>query len=332
MLVKRHMKETSKKHYRFAALSDIHIDLENGGKNTYFIYAEENFRRALQVIRDSDCEFVISAGDQVTNATGAKEEWRRYRRIIDKSGYAGYLFETLGNHELRYALYGGCSLQDCRDEFIRYTSLAQKPVDREEGRTYYEYLHPLFGDCFLFMANENGMNTNEIDNFSDEQTDWAERLIERRIEEGRRVFLIQHAPLCGFGAGDDRDDPACEGAIRLRDKDGRPFINNQRFSELIKKHKDMIWLSGHTHVCFEDGVNYSDENGSACHMLHIPALAGTTRLSYDNEGRRTLDRTFRPYEAQGYIVDVYEDEVIFSGVNFYDDLLIPLVSYRIIRQ
>lgn len=321
-----------KPHYRFAAISDIHIDLENGGKNTYFLYAEENFRQALLRIRELGCEFILSAGDQVTNASGAKEEWRRYRRIIEESGYHGLIFEALGNHETRFAKYGGCSVPECLSEFIRYTQLDQKPIERPKGKAYYEYLHPLFGDSFIFMALENGVNTNKIDNFSSDQMDWAQELLEKRTREGRRVFLIQHAPLYGFGAGDDRENPAYEGSIRIADENGETFRNNLRFQNLIKKHKELIWLSGHTHIRFEDDVNYSNENGEACHMLHIPALAGTTRLSYEKSGRRVLDRTFFPHQAQGYLVDVSENEVRFSGVDFFDDPVAPLVSVTIKKE
>ena len=308
-----------KPHYRFAAVSDIHIDLENGGKNTYFLYAEENFRRMLSVAKERGCEFIVSVGDPVTNASGAREEWLRYREIIEGSGYRGHIFESLGNHELRFAKYGGCSLEESIREFLVYTGTKDKPVRYTKGKPYYEHLHPLFGDSFLFMATENGYDVSCLDNFSDEQMDWAEALVEKRTREGRRVFLIQHAPLFGFGAGDDSENPAYEGAVRTVAENGEIFRNNLRFKRLIERYKDVIWLSGHTHLRFEDEKNYSNNEGSACHMLHIPALSGTTRLSYDNEGNRILDRAFREDEAQGYLVDVYEDKTVFSALNFISD-------------
>lgn len=315
--------------YRFALLADIHIDLENNGENTYFIYAEENFRRTLRVAKERGCEFIVSVGDQVTNATGAKPEWQRYREIIEDSGYRGMIFEALGNHELRFAKYGGCTLSDSIGEFITGTQLEKKPVSRPAGAPYYEYLHPLFGDAFLFMATENGYDINRIDNFSDRQTNWAERLISKRLSEGKRVFLIQHAPLFGFGAGDDRENPAYLGSIRTADENGKIFRNNLRFKRLIEKYKDVIWVSGHTHLRFEDEKNYSNNDGLACHMLHIPALSGTTRLCYDKTGRRTLDRAFREDEAQGYLVDVYENRTVFSGFNFMTDYAYPKYTYSI---
>lgn len=211
------------KHYRFAVLADIHIDLENGGENTYFIHAQKNFANALKVIKKSGCAFIVSAGDQVTNASGAEEEWQKYREIIDRSGYQGQIFEAMGNHETRFAKYGGCTVDECRKEFIRYARLDKKPILRQKGKTYYAYTDDTFGDAFLFLSLENGVDTPLIDNFSDEQMDWAEEMAERFTREGRRIFLIQHAPIYGFGVGDDNHEPAYQGSIRLKDTGGKSF-------------------------------------------------------------------------------------------------------------
>ena len=91
----------------------------------------------------------------------------------------------------------------------------------------------------------------------------------------------------------------------------------------------MIWLSGHTHVDLRDGVNYS--RGDSCHMLHIPALAGSTRLTTDKSGSRTLDREFYDDAAQGYIADVSADEVVFRGIDFLSREMYPQFSYMIKR-
>ena len=303
--------------YRFGVMSDVHIDLEDGGKKTYFIYAQKNLTRALRTFSELGCDFIVSAGDQVTNASGAAEEWRLFWDIVGASGYGGRIFPALGNHETRYSLYG-CTLEESLEEFRRLSGLSSLPVSAPSGKCYYEYIHPLFGDSFIFMALENGPQTNLTDNFSDEQMDWAEALVKKRTQEGRRIFLIQHAGLYGFGAGDDPEHPAYEGTIRPSDKDGRPFGNNIRFRELVTRHKELIWLYGHSHVDFGDRVYYSDCSGTACRMVHIPALAGSTKRIRRTDSGYELDRSFSPGVAQGYIADVYEDRTIFRGYNLYD--------------
>ena len=320
------------KSYRFALISDIHIDRENGGKNTYFIYAEENFSRALEVIKDRGCDFIVSVGDQVTNASGAEEEWRIYRSIVEKSGYAGRIYEAMGNHETRSAKYGINTLSECIGDFIRYTKLGEKDIIRPDGKPYYLRVEPTFNDVFIFMAPENDMNVNELDSFSDEQIQWAESAAEKYSRENRRIFLIQHANIYGYGAGDDIHSPAYGGALRIRDKSGKIYANNLRFKQMLERHRDMIWLSGHTHIDLADNVNYANNLKESSHMIHVPALAGTTRLSFDKRGKRILDRTFHREASQGYIVDVYRNKAVFSGINFYDDRLYPRYTYTVYRK
>lgn len=308
--------------YRFGALSDIHIDLENGGRNTYFSNASKNFARSLIVCAERKADFIISAGDQVTNASGAEAEWAEYRRIIAGSPYKGAVYEAIGNHEMRYTERGGDVLRGTA-EFIENTGLDGSADTIARCKPYYEWREPISGDHFIFMALENGYATAASDAFSDEQMDWADGLLKRYNADGHRIFLIQHACISGFGAGDDRDDPAYGGSLNTR------FENNARFRRLVETYKDMIWLSGHSHVDFADNVNYSDEDGSACHMIHIPSTAGTTRICRDGRGRFTLDRTFYEENTQGYLVDVYADAVVFCGVNFYDNRLYPAYTYII---
>ena len=317
-----HKKITNR--YRFALVSDIHVDRENGGKNIYFIHAESNFKRALQVIESRGCDFIISAGDQITNASGAEEEWLTYRSIIDEYGYKGRIYETLGNHEIRSAKYGINTLSECIEDFINYTQLDKKDVIRPSGKPYYSFIEPVFGDAFIFMALENGVDINMIDNFSDEQMDWVERLIGEYTRENRRIILIQHANIYAFGAGDDINSPAYDGALRTHGGDGTIFKNNIRFKKLIEEYRDLVWVSGHTHLDLRDEVNFSDNGGEGCRMLHIPALCGASRLSAEwRSGRKRIN------SSQGYIVDVDADKMIFSGIDFIGDTIFDRFTYTV---
>lgn len=315
--------------YRFAALSDIHIDEQDGGKNTYYTNASQNFAQALDRCSEHAVDFVISAGDQVTNASGTTLEWLEYQRILAESDYQNPIYEAIGNHETRYAKYAECAVSCGLEEFILATGLDGSCDTIQKGKTYFEITQEDTGDHFIFMALENGVSTNEIDNFSDEQMQWVESLLQRYSGDGHNIFLIQHSPIRGYGAGDDRENPGYEGTIRLEDEKGNIFVNNTRFKRMIEQYPDVIWLSGHSHIDFQDDVNYSNENGTSCHMLHIPSVANTTRLSYDEHGARTLDRTFYEDTTQGYLVDVYDGCTVFFGENFHDDKIYPLYSYII---
>ncbi len=314
---------TGEVQYRFAALSDIHIDEQDAGASTYYTNASDHFALSLQRSAEHDVDFVVTAGDMITNASGATLEWLEYQRIIAASDYAGAIYEAIGNHEMRFSKYTSCDPVCGIEEFIVNTGLSGDAETVAAGKPYYELTEPVSGDHFLFMALENGYDPALVDNFSTEQLDWVEGLLEQYEGDGRRVFLIQHSPIRGYGAGDDPDDPAYGGSMIT----GDAFPCNTRFRELLERYRDVIWLSGHTHVDFQDDVNYSDMDGTSCHMLHIPSVAGTTRLSYDSEGERTLDRTFYDDATQGYMVAAYADAVVFEATNLYHDKVYPAYSY-----
>ena len=308
--------------YRCAALSDIHIDCQDGGENIYFTYAAQNFARALNVAQERGAAFIITAGDQVTNASGATLEWLEYQRILAESDYDGPVYEAIGNHEMRYSQYSACDPVCGVEEFIIGTGL-DGAASVDARKPYYTVTEPVSGDHFIFMALEGDFSPAETDEFSDEQIAWLESLLSRFSGDGHRIFLIQHALISGYGAGDDRESPAYGGSMTA-DAD---HPNNLRFKELIEQYRDVIWLSGHTHVDLRDGVNFSDEDGRSCLMFHIPSLAGTTRIVSDGSGGHELDRTFYRDATQGYLVDAYDGAVMLSGVNFYDDLIYPAYTY-----
>ena len=309
--------------YRFGALSDIHIDVQDGGKNTYYTNASANFKRALNTYAAHDTDFVVTAGDMITNASGTALEWMEYQRIIAESDYSAPIYEAIGNHETRYPKYAECDIACGIEEFIVNTGLDGTAETMTKRKPYFEITEPTTGDHFIFMALERGFSPSEVDNFTDEQMDWVEGLLNRYSGDGHQVFLIQHSPILGYGAGDDNDDPAYGGSFYADER----FKNNLRFKNMIEAHKEIIWLGGHTHVDFEDNVNYSDENGTSCMMFHVPSVANTTRLSYDIENKRTLDRTFYDDTTQGYLIDVYDGASIFGGINFYYDRFYPAYSY-----
>ena len=64
-------------------------------------------------------------------------------------------------------------------------------------------------------------------------------------------------------------------------------------------------------------------------MIHVPSVAGTTRLSRDENGKRVLDRAFFENASQGYIAEIFDDRVVFSGINFFDDRVYPQYQYII---
>ena len=322
---KRFPGDDSTRQYRCEVLSDIHIDCQDGGTNTYYTAASDNLLRALNIAQERGADFVLTVGDNITNASGATLEWLEYQRVVAASDYDGPVYEAIGNHEMRYCQYSDCELDCGIEEFISATGLDGTAAAMEMRKPYFELTEPVSGDHFIFMALEGGYDPAECEEFTDDQITWLEDLLRRYSGDGHRIFLLQHSLISGYGAGDDRDDPAYGGSMTAT----AAYPNNLRFKKLIEQYKDVIWLSGHTHVDLRDDVNFSDEEGETCLTFHVPSSAGTTRLSYDDDGARVLDRTFYDDATQGYILDAYAGAALMCGVNFYDNKMYPAYTYII---
>lgn len=330
---KKYVESSDERQYRYAALSDIHIDVQHGTSAGYYEYSVAHFENTLKQCVDREVDFIISAGDQVTNAYGATLEWLTYQQIIADSDYVNPIYETDGNHEPRGSVNAGCDDACANEEYSIGTGLDKDAESIVEGKDYYEVTEPNTGDHFIFMGEVNA-HPGENDNFSTEQLDWLEGLLAKYKGDGKKIFLIQHALLQGYGAGDDVDDPGYQGGIRMAHAEtGEQFPNNQRFKAIIEANKEIIWYSGHTHLDFVENKNYSSENGASCHMVHIPSACNTTRFSRDANGYKVLgsstDYTFYDDATQGYFVDVFEDATILYGTNLYYNKVYPAYTYII---
>ncbi len=330
---KKLVDSSSERQYRYAALSDIHIDTQHGDTAGFYVYSKAHWENTLNVCVDREVDFIIATGDQVTNADGATLEWLTYQQILADSDYVNPIYESSGNHEPRGSYNHGCDVACADEEFAIGTGLNGDTDDINAAKQYYEITEPNTGDHFIFMG-EVQAHPGENDNFSEEQLDWLEGLLKKYSGDGNKIFLIQHALLQGYGAGDDTYDPGYQGGIRMENAEtGEQYPNNQRFKALIEEYKEVIWYSGHTHLDFQENQNYSSENGTSCHMVHIPSACNTTAYDKDENGVKYLgtstDYTFYEDTTQGYFVDVYEDATILYGTNLYYNKVYPQYAYLI---
>ena len=126
-----------------------------------------------------------------------------------------------------------------------------------------------------------------------------------------------------FGPG-DRYNGAYSQPIIISEK----YPGNMRFVSLLREYKEVIWMSGHTHLSLYDGCNYSTEKGTAARMIHNSSISqprGYTSagsISYDNNGETTDTEG-----SEGYIVKVYNDRIIYTGYNLTTKQIIPAASF-----
>ena len=293
--------------YTFNSYSDIHIDAGD-----FYVNASKHWEAALKYASDKGTDFIVTSGDSVTNASGPKKEWDIYEQILADSDYDNPVYESNGNHDMRTGVQSG------NKEFVRASGTDNTKENYDANKPYYYVTEPTTGDMFIFMALENSSDPSSCDEFSEEQLEWVSKLLAENYGKGYNIYLIQHSPINGYGAGDDMDNPYYKAHLSTSN------ITTVRFKALMDKYPNIIWMSGHTHEDFNMGYNYSNEDGTACNMIHNPSVAGPTHPSSSSH---SLDYTFYDGLSQGYYVEVYDGNVIYYGANLCDEKIYPAYSY-----
>ena len=325
--------------YSFASYSDLHIksdseQLFTGYENRY-PYDEEHLKAALRTAAQRNVDFIVTTGDHVNNQRNDPnggnnnlyaEEWNTYLRIVADSEYTGPIYEAIGNHELwNYDIESDYKNKDWRtgyNYFIQATGLNSTKEAYNSGKGYYEITEPVTGDHFLFMALEGGFYTDRTEEFSIAQLNWLENKLKAYNNDGKNVFILEHANFENWGSGDIIGHPVYD--LPLKDTNSATL----RLKNILKKYKNAVIITGHTHFRFDLQLNYSDNNGVSAPMIHNSSvgavrdiLSGYTR--YDDSSEEL---------TEGYIVEVYDDATIFYGTNLWNNSINPGSSYIIAQS
>lgn len=334
--------------YTFSSYSDVHIDTEG-----YYQKSQSNWDKALKYAMKMNTDFIISSGDAITNAKGESDskggfadEWKTYQKILASSDYFNPVYESDGNHDMRTENKGMLGSGDTYKgitAFVQSSGTDSTVANVEANKPYYYVIEKNTGDVFIFMALENGSDPGNYDNFSKEQINWLKDLLDTYYGTGVNVYIIEHSPFRGYGAGDAWMAPQngyipshYKSLMLVNGQTGKDSSNNYftasgmnqntEFKKLLEKYPDLIWMSGHTHQDFTVSTNYSNENDTSCHMIHNPSVAGTTYFTDANsesqEYNNGCGRT-----SQGYYVETYENAVVYYGANLYDEKIYPAYCY-----
>lgn len=301
---------------KFGTVSDVHMDYEEWDRGAY-----EKWENALKFFKEQGMEYIIVTGD-MTGDDQLDTKYKKYLEIIDQSGFpVENIYESIGNH--------GNTPTAIR-LFTQYTS-GKGEVHPFENSQYYSVFmegktEGARDNLFIFMAQEltaSGQSAQK-DNFSKAQIDWLEGLLDTYYGTETNIFIIEHSPFLNVGAGDRHAPNNGYGAL-VTFKSAYP--QNMRLKGLLETHKNVIVMSGHTHLTLYDYENYSNENGKFSHTVHVGSTAqpcggysagkAYTR-SYD--GRYEVTPT---YGSEGYTVAVYDDYILYTGYNLATGKIIP---------
>lgn len=308
----------SDKEYNFQTLSDIHFHRDNYDG---YKYAADHFTSALNAAELRGSEFVSTCGDN-TNY-GDNKEYGMFQNTIAFSDFTGPVYEITGNHTCYEEVEVDSSTHiNALNRFKIGTGL-DADTDKMRNELYFE-VTASNGDHHIYMALElvNDKYYPSIsDNFTKAQIDWLEGLLNKYKNDGKKIFIYEHAPFTGYGAGDNKTNPHYTAGMTI-DKDLYP--QTYRFKELLEANKDIVWFSGHTHIDFKYNYNIDNENGTTAYTVHVPSTASTTTV---NTATNELIYQGKADSAQGYFVDVYADATVLNGTDLVKNEILPLYTY-----
>lgn len=273
---------STEKKYSFGLLSDIHIDGTGVDKTESVM----DFTRAMDHFQNTEkVDMVIVSGD--VTKSGLTVDMVKFRELADS--YQIPVHCSRGNHDT----YNECTVEN----FTKYI---------DSNGIYYEMNYK--GDIYLFL----GLAIEDIANpFPDYGLDWLEQKLEEY--KNQRVFLIQHVFVEPTG------NPGSlymfnEGLLNTEG------TNAKRFRELVKKYRNPIHFSGHSHFDFSlerlnSRANIAKRTDNLCHRVHTPS--GTVPRQVDIDKEPISDNVYANLTgSQGYVVDVYDDFIVLRGIDF----------------
>lgn len=269
--------------------------------SNYLVDRYPTFKAAAEDLHNAQCKFdaVIGVGDIAENGLSVE-----YQLVYDGIGGLDtrYIMAT-GNHDIRLRLY-----EQSMNTFCHFANT----LNGDEAMNSFHFSERINGYKVIVMGSDK--TEFEEAYIGEEQLAWLDSEIAG--ENGEPVFVILHQPLKATHnvevAWNSSDDTA-----------GTVGEQSDEIQAILSKYENVFLISGHLHSGFgPDSYN----NVDGIHSVNLPSMAIENMDGTYNNG------------GLGYILEVYEDEVIFrardmakgtwvaetTGDASYD-LVIPLV-------
>lgn len=307
---------SKEKLYSFGLVSDIHLYKDGVSWVTW--NPNTKFDNALTFFENQGCAMCIVCGDLTQTGLYSRTndadpsttyldetQFAKYKEICDKHTIPVY--EISGNHECYY----GQPITNNLDRWEAYTGKGELSYTAKQGN-----------DLFIMCGQPKDAAV-----MSDENFQWLGEILEANADKRCFVFVHSYIEEDSGDPGDKRENSIFES-----------WSHKAAFMNLLRSYPNVVLFHGHSHMKFEcqelysttepldaekesyKAANYTEKNGFK--SVHIPSL-----------GRpRDITASGTPYmdaEAQGYIVDVYDDCIVLNGINFISNAAIPIGTYKI---
>ncbi len=255
--------------------------------------SENDFKNALTFFEnDSDVEFTAITGDFTHSASEAQLD--KYKEIVDNYSTKP-VYAISGNHELNAS----------------FAPLSKESLKPWTGQDLY-YSVEKGDDVYIMLGLSENSSTTP---FAAEELQWLYETLE--ANRNKRCFVFMH--LFNHEAGSGDAGKLYAETDKLDNAQGRVFFS------LLSHYKNVIYFHGHSHQKFEAQEIFSMntyDNIFGYHSVHIPSITKPKEVT-----QSAVIDDFAG--SQGYVVDVYENEVVLRGRDFVSGKFLPIAQYSL---
>ena len=115
-----------------------HIDERE--RPLYWVNAQSNLSKALNISAEKGADIVVVSGDCVT-CSSLDAEWDTYQKTISQSNYCNPIWESGGNHDLKAGVSSGLK------KFVKATGTDGS----DSSKSYFSMIEEKTGDLFILM-------------------------------------------------------------------------------------------------------------------------------------------------------------------------------------
>ena len=252
--------------------------------SNYMFDRYKSFSASMEDLHASErMDAVIVAGDVAEN--GLAEEYQLVYDGLKGLENCRYIMSA-GNHDIRLRSY--------KQVVSRFTEFSNALNNNVDPVTELHFSGRVNGYKFIVLGSYKA--TFEEAFISDEQLEWLDS--ELAAENGKPTFVICHQPLKLT-----HDLPNTWGNGTNLNA-GSVGDQSDAIKEILTKYDNVVFITGHLHTGFGEA---SYEQIGNLHMVNVPALSIENKDGkYNGSGL-------------GYIVEVYDNEIVFRARNFEKD-------------
>lgn len=249
--------------------------------SNYMFDRYKAYTAAMEDLHASErMDAVIVAGDVAEN--GLAEEYQLVYDGLKGLENCRYIMSA-GNHDIRLRSY-----KQVVKRFTEFSNALNNNVDPVTALHFSERVN---GYKFIVLGSDKA--TFEEAYISDEQLEWLDS--ELAAENGAPTFVICHQPLKLT-----HDLPNTWGNGTNLNA-GSVGDQSDAIKEILTKYENVVFITGHLHTGFGEA---SYETIDKLHIVNVPAL------SIENKDGSKVNGA-----GLGYIVEVYDNEIIFRARN-----------------